>query len=193
MVKRREGGCRQKPVDIHKRHVAAHILLETREFFEEPGLRGLIIFDRIRIRLLNLCPRIPDIPFVIAEVDVEDRLGGIDRFRIVDLEAPGETVHEFGECDPIRTQCFGHLAGVIEVRHRKIAGGRTVKDIQRLEMRLDGGEHFIRRDEVNIVLHLPTRRTGCNPVPDGPNRLFGECGLPERHPFRGVFFTEPCI
>ncbi len=166
---------------MDKGHFTHHFLTKIRQFSMQTCLCYCVEFHSIRIDFFNLRPRAPCIPFIVAQVDVEDRRCCVNRLWIGNLKPPRETVYELRERNTIGTQRLRTFTGVIQMRHRKITGRGTIKRIKRFEMILHGSEHLISCNKVNVVLNFPIRRTYLNPLPNRGNRLLGHRGLVERH------------
>ena len=144
VIKRRQRGSRQKPVHLHKRHRAVHLLLQR--FVE----RRISVIKRVGIDILYLCPYLGDIPFVGAQINVEKRFGCVNRFRLKNLGSPGETINQFGKRATIGIKCLVRFNGVIEMRQSEIAREGPVKRRESPHMLFNSGKHCIRRNEVAL-------------------------------------------
>ena len=81
-----------------------------------------IELNTIRIHLFNQCPPIgSDLPFIVSEINVENRLLRINRLRFDDLASPRETIDEFREGTLIGVERLRTLTGIVEMRYGKIA------------------------------------------------------------------------
>ena len=176
MVKRRQRGSRQEPVHLHKRHLACHLLLQRLvELLQRCVGWILSIIIAVRIDILYLRPCGVDIPLVVPKIDVEERLLRVNRLRLGNIVTPRETINEFGKCAAIGSECVRCFAGVVEMRHCKIAREGPVERRERIHVLLHGGEHCIRRDEIGWRgIAYPIRCSRFNPAAHDAKFHIGE-------------------